>query len=95
LLTTVQLVALGRSRYRDVEWAAKKLSLTGRIARRWNRQGLDLIAAGLQREPLPIFCSSRRPGSQLRELEPRVRRHHPVVGLTRGCHQLGRWTSEI
>jgi hypothetical protein len=54
-LTVVQCVALMRSRYHDVAHAAKRLQLPGRIARRWNREGLDEIARGLRRDGVPVF----------------------------------------
>jgi hypothetical protein len=46
LLRTVQAVALARARDRDIAHAARKLGLPGRLARQWNDEGLDLIAAG-------------------------------------------------
>jgi hypothetical protein len=55
LLRTVQAVAVARSRERDIAHAARKLALPGRLARRWNREGLDLIAAGLRRDSVPVF----------------------------------------
>src|SRR5262252_3720610 len=41
LLRTVQAVALARSRDRDIAHAARKFGLPGRLARRWNCEGLD------------------------------------------------------
>jgi hypothetical protein len=35
--------------------AARKLGLPGRLARRWNNEGLDLIAAGLRRDAVAVF----------------------------------------
>jgi hypothetical protein len=55
LLRAVQTVALARSRDRDVAHAARKLGLPGRLTRRWNSEGLDLIAAGLRRDAVPVF----------------------------------------
>jgi hypothetical protein len=55
LLRTVQAVALARSRDRDVAHAARKLRLPGRLARRWNCEGLDLITAHLRRDAVTVF----------------------------------------
>jgi hypothetical protein len=55
LLRTVQAVAVARARERDIALAARKLGLPGRLARRWNRQGLDLIATGLRRDAVAVF----------------------------------------
>jgi hypothetical protein len=55
LLRTVQAVAVARSRERDIAHAARKLGLPGRLARRWNCEGLDLIAAGLRRDAVAAF----------------------------------------
>jgi hypothetical protein len=55
LLRVVQAVALARSRERDVAHAAHKLGLPGRLARRWNCEGLDTIAAGLRRDAVAVF----------------------------------------
>ena len=55
LLGTVQAVGIARSRDRDIAHAARKLGLPGRLARRWNRGGLDLIAAGLRRDAVAVF----------------------------------------
>jgi hypothetical protein len=35
--------------------AARKLGLPGGLARRWNGEGLDLIAAGLRRDAVTVF----------------------------------------
>jgi hypothetical protein len=35
--------------------AWRKLGLPGRLARRWNREGLDLIAAGPRRDAVAVF----------------------------------------
>jgi hypothetical protein len=43
---TVGAIAHARARYREIAWAARKLGLPGRLARRWNDEGLELIAAG-------------------------------------------------
>jgi hypothetical protein len=55
LLRTVQAVGLSRARDRDIAHAARKLGLPGRLARRWNREGLELIAAGLRRDGVAVF----------------------------------------
>ena len=55
MLRTVQAVALARSRDRDIAHAARGLGLPGRLARRWNCDGLDLIAAGLRRDEVTVF----------------------------------------
>jgi hypothetical protein len=43
----VQQVAVARMRDRNMEDAAKRLRLPGRLVRRWNGEGLALIARGL------------------------------------------------
>ena len=55
LLRTVQAVAAGRARDRDMEHAARRLRLPGRVVRRWNSEGLDLIARGLRSDRVRIF----------------------------------------
>jgi hypothetical protein len=55
LLRTVQAVALARTRDRDAAHAARRLGLPGRLARRRNCEGLDLIAAGLRRDAVVVF----------------------------------------
>jgi hypothetical protein len=55
LLRTVQAVAVARARDRDIAHAARKLSLPGRLARRWNNEGLDMIAVGLWRDEVAVF----------------------------------------
>jgi hypothetical protein len=55
LLRTVQLAALARARHRDLHWVARKLSVPGRLVRRWNREGVDKIALGLIRDRVPVF----------------------------------------
>jgi hypothetical protein len=55
LLSAVQSAAFVRVRHQPLERAAKYLKLPGRVVRRWNREGLDLIAAGLRRDAVPIF----------------------------------------
>jgi hypothetical protein len=55
LLRTVQAVALACSRHRGIAYAARRLGLPGRLARRWNNDGLDLIAAGLRRDAVAVF----------------------------------------
>jgi hypothetical protein len=48
-------VAQARALHRDVAWAANRLRLPQHLARRWNSEGLDLIAAGLQRDDVEVF----------------------------------------
>jgi hypothetical protein len=55
LVRTVQAVAAGRARDRDMEQAARRLRLPGRVVRRWNGEGLDLIARGLVGDHMRIF----------------------------------------
>jgi hypothetical protein len=55
LLRTVQVVAIVRARHGDIERAARRLGLPGRLARRWNHEGLDTIALGLVRDRVWVF----------------------------------------
>jgi hypothetical protein len=55
LLRTVGAVASARARFQDIAAATRKLQLPGRIVRRWNNEGLDLIAAGLRRDEVGVF----------------------------------------
>lgn len=55
LLRVVQAVAHARARYREMPWVARRLRLPQRLARRWNREGLDLIAQGLRIDDVPVF----------------------------------------
>jgi hypothetical protein len=55
LVRTVQMVAVARSRDRDLEHAARRLRLPGHLVRRWNHDGLDLVARGLIRDRIRIF----------------------------------------
>ena len=55
LLRTVGAVASVKSRGQNIAAAERKLRLPGRIVRRWNNEGLDLIAAGLRRDEVMIF----------------------------------------
>jgi hypothetical protein len=55
LLRTVGAVAVARSRHQDIAAATRKLQLPGRIVRRWNNEGLDVIAAGLRRDKVGVF----------------------------------------
>ncbi len=55
LLCVVQTATFGRSHGHDLDWSARRLALPGRLVRRWHRDGLDLIAAGLRRENARIF----------------------------------------
>jgi hypothetical protein len=54
-LRVVQAVAVVRSHHGDISRAVRRLKLPGRMVRRWNRQGLDAIAAGLRRDEVPVF----------------------------------------
>ena len=38
-----------------LHWVAGNLRLPGRLCRRWNRDGLDMIAAGLRRDVVAVF----------------------------------------
>jgi hypothetical protein len=55
LVHTVQAVAIARARDRDMEQAARQLRLPGCLVRRWNVEGLDLIARGLRSDRVRIF----------------------------------------
>jgi hypothetical protein len=56
LLRTVGTVALVRSMHRDIDYAARRrLRLPARVVRKWNREGLDKIAAGLRRDAVSVF----------------------------------------
>jgi hypothetical protein len=55
LVRTVQAVAVARSRDRDLEHAARRLRLPGHLVRRWNGEGLALIARGLLSNRVRIF----------------------------------------
>jgi hypothetical protein len=55
LVRTVQAVAVAKMRDRDVEDAARKLRLPGRVVRRWHGEGCDLIAKGLVRDKIRVF----------------------------------------
>ena len=52
-LRTVQIATLGRARYRDFALGRRQT----RAARptRWNRDGLDMIAAGVRRDVVAVF----------------------------------------
>src|SRR5262249_21162580 len=52
---TVMIVALWRSRERDLSWIARKLRLGVHTVRARNRAGLDLIAAGLHQDGVPVL----------------------------------------
>jgi hypothetical protein len=39
----------------DIAHAPRKLGVPGRLARHWNCEGLDLIAAGLRRDAVAVF----------------------------------------
>jgi hypothetical protein len=55
LLLAVSQAAMSRSFHRDLRHAARRLRLPLRTARRRNRDGLDLIAAGLRSDAVPVF----------------------------------------
>jgi hypothetical protein len=69
LVRTVQAVAAGRSRTVpgnlkdlrgpvgdcDMENAARRLRLPARVVRKWNGDGLDLIARGLRRDHVRVI----------------------------------------
>ena len=55
LVRAVQAVALARMRDCDSDAAARRLRLPGRVVRRWNHDGLNLIARGLRRDKVRIF----------------------------------------
>ena len=55
LAVTVQLVALWRSRERELSWIARKLRLGAHTVRARNRNGLDVIAAGLRRDGVRVL----------------------------------------
>jgi hypothetical protein len=55
IVSAVQAVAAGRARDRDMEQAARRLRLPGCLVRRWNVEGLDLIARGLVGDRVRIF----------------------------------------
>jgi hypothetical protein len=55
LLRAVGAAALARSLHRDLHRVARRLRLAPRVLRQRNRNGLDLIAAGLRRDDVPVF----------------------------------------
>jgi hypothetical protein len=55
LVRAVQQVAVGRMRDYDIEHAARRLHLPGRVVRRFNGEGLALIAQGLRTDRVRIF----------------------------------------
>jgi hypothetical protein len=55
IMRIVQVVALLRSREREMDQIAKRLRRGPVAVRRVNRLGLDLIAAGLRLDCVPIF----------------------------------------
>lgn len=54
-LRAVSQSAHARARNRSLHWAARRLRLPPRLLRRWNRDGLDLIAVGLRTDAVRIF----------------------------------------
>ena len=55
LVRAVQAVAVARSRDCHTDHAARRLRLPGRVVRRWNAEGLDLIARGLRSDRVRVF----------------------------------------
>jgi hypothetical protein len=55
LLKVCGAVAFLRSKHRNIHDAARKLRLPLHLTRLWNRQGLDLIAAGLRSDRVQVF----------------------------------------
>ena len=55
LVRTVQAVAVARSRDRDMEHAARRLRLPGRLVRLWNTEALSLISKGLIKDRIRIW----------------------------------------
>jgi hypothetical protein len=55
LVRAVQAVAVARSRDRDMDHAARRLRLPGRVVRKWNGEGLAMIAHGLVADRVRIF----------------------------------------
>src|SRR5262249_54112323 len=55
LARTAGVVAMWRSRERELGWIARKLRLGVHTVRARNRAGLDLIATGLHRDGVPVL----------------------------------------
>jgi hypothetical protein len=55
LLRVVGAAAQSKAIYCDIPRAAHKLKLPGRLVRRWNEQGLGMIALGLIRDQVRVF----------------------------------------
>jgi hypothetical protein len=55
LVRAVQAVAVARSRDSDTDGAARRLRLPGHVVRRWNGEGLGLIARGLVTDRVRVF----------------------------------------
>jgi hypothetical protein len=55
LAQIVQRVAFYRSLEKELDYAAMRLRIDFRIVREQNRNGLDIIAAGLRRDRTPVF----------------------------------------
>jgi len=55
LLRAVGTVAVCKARYQNIAAASRKLRIPQRLARRWNNQGLDMVATGLIRNQVQIF----------------------------------------
>lgn len=56
LLRTVGMIALWKSRDADVDFIAKrKLKLPPHVARKWNEEGLSVVARGLVKDRIRVF----------------------------------------
>jgi hypothetical protein len=55
LLRTVSRVAFYRTRNHHIGYAARRMRLPFALARQWNREGLDIIAQGLNRDAVRVF----------------------------------------
>jgi hypothetical protein len=55
LLRTVGLCAVARARNQELDRVARRLRLDESYVRARNREGLDIIAAGLRRHEVPVF----------------------------------------
>jgi hypothetical protein len=59
LLRVVGAVAQGKAHHRPLAWVAGRLNFPGRHIRRWNNEGLDLIAEGLIRDSVAVQDDNR------------------------------------
>jgi hypothetical protein len=55
LLRAVRVATLCRMSDQDLDRAAHRVQLPPRLLRRWSREGLDIIAAGLRRDHVRVF----------------------------------------